>query len=171
MGLFVPNDNERDLLASFFNEGAAMLGQEVRIQIAVKMESDFYNDPKFTYATPVDLDIIFDQNPQMKVLKDLHWYNEDPSDQPILAYIASKDVENKHLSPLRGSVIKIPFTIAGNHNTNVFEVSEIKGFGPNQVYWVCKLVPYRENKAQEIIDDNSSKPNQDDNFDLIEFKG
>lgn len=169
MGLFTPENQEFDLLASWFNEAAGLLGQQVKVTLSKLVSRDIYIDPQYDFSLPKDIDIIFEDNPKVKTLRELQWYNEDAELLPVLAYISSKDVNNFNLNPLKGTIVEIPYKLGGLYNTSTFEVSEAKGFGPNQVYWVCKLVPYRENTSGSIIEDNKKNPDQDDNYDLIQI--
>ncbi|AMM44838.1 hypothetical protein SP15_039 [Bacillus phage SP-15] len=170
MGLFTPDNQEFDLLAGFFNEAAHLLGNPVKVKLSQLTGRDFYSDPEYEHSLPKEIDIIFEDNPRVKTLKDLHWYNEDAEVLPVIAYISSKDVNNFNLNPLEGTVVELPYKIGGKHQTSIFEIQEPKGFGPNQVYWVCKLVPYRAETSDKIVEEVKSDSKQDDNFDLIKFE-
>ncbi|WJZ23494.1 hypothetical protein LIS04_66 [Listeria phage LIS04] len=169
MGLFTPENNEYNLLSTMFNEAARLFGNSVTVKISHIKDNDIYNDPTYEYESEQEIDIIFEDTPRLKTLKELNWFSEDADILPLLAYISTQDINNLKLSTLRGTLLEIPYKLDNGYDTNKFEIADTRGLGPSQVYWVCKLVPYRVDNTQGVKDKVGSDKDQDDNFGMIKF--
>lgn len=160
MGRLDPTYNELNLIADFMTEAAYLLGTHVKVKIVKSESRDLYRDPLYEYNDPIEIDLIIDEHPKIKTLVGLNWYNEDDPVLPILAYISTRDRDRVGLTPLKGTIIEMPYALrAGDiQDVRLLEVSDAQGMGPGSVFWVCKLVPHREDFINEL------DPNQDENY-------
>jgi len=162
MGFLDPNSDEIKLISGFLLEAGFMLGTKVKMYLVNKANLDVYHDPSYDYEEEIEIDIVLDQRPQTKVLRHLHWYNENEEILPILAYISRYDWDDDFVSALKGLKLELPYQIGLNEGTRVYEVSDAKAFAPDGVYWVCRLTPVREEFVQE-----HKESKQDPNYQFL----
>ncbi len=144
MGWLSPNIQETNLYSNMLLEAARMLGTNIKIKFIESVDLDIYTDPKYVYKPPKELDMLLEEHPRQKFLRDLHWYNEDEEIQPLLAYLSKRDYDNFNIEALIGIIIELPYVIDDKVRNKTYKVMEAKAFGPGPFFWILKLVPLRE---------------------------
>ena len=144
MGWLSPNVQETNIYSNMMLEAARMLGTNIKISFVESSNLDMYSDPNYVYKPPKEMDLILEDHPRYKVLRDLNWYNEDEEIQPLLAYLSKRDYDNFNVEVLIGTIIELPYIIDDRVRNKTYKVMEAKSFGPGTFFWVLKLVPMRD---------------------------
>ena len=76
-----------ELLRRMAFESMFSTGISVDFYQCTSDKSDFYNDPDCTWDNAVKIGANFEDNPRIKLLKDLGWYNEDEEIRPQILYL------------------------------------------------------------------------------------
>ncbi len=156
MGWLSPNLRETNMYSNMLLEAARMMGTNIKIQFVSSVALDVYHDPTYQYHPPKELDMILEEFPKQKFLRDLHWYNEDEEIQPLLAYLSKRDYDNFNIEALIGIIIELPYVINDRVKNKTYKVMEAKAFGPGPLFWLLKLVPVRENYIPQKPTDHDS---------------
>lgn len=142
----VPHPNiyslDHDLNRRMANEACAHSGYKVQYFEAIE-ESDFYQDKVVTWKDAVVMDCIFDENPKVKILKELGWYNHDSEIQGQIIYLPmykglnglSKDI----FSVKDQSLIRVSYF--GQNYPVDFRITEKRMDSTYGIFWICKLAP------------------------------
>lgn len=149
---------EMEMLSKQMLEAAKFWGTRVTISLVEDFELDIYQDPDYSFKPPESLDIILDQRPNVKVLRSLNWFNEDDEILPILAYISRDDVNSDQIEVLRGVRVELPYQIGLSEGTKLYKIGDARAMPPGGLFWVCKLVPVREEFVNDI-DTEEQNPN------------
>lgn len=134
MGLLINSDAE--LLRNFFKEAARLRGIQVEYQYPIDMTFSKYaeEDPR-GYSEAMPLDIIFEENPDIKTLKRYGWISETDENTP---YMAEFPYDTFKLA--KGCRIRIPSPLNDNSG-RLFVVTQIRSSLEYPEAWACKLAP------------------------------
>ena len=157
MGRLFPSEKEQNLYSDMMLEAGRMMGVPIKVKMAVDPNLNMYHDPDYEYSLPEELDILVDENPQVKVLRHLHWYNENDEVLPILAYFSKRNYRELNMEILMGAELEFPYQLSGVTKTKKYKVMDARAFGPGPMYWICKLAPVRiefEQEKGEELDGN-----------------
>lgn len=168
------NYKETDYMRRQFQETLDTHGIHARIYPIGKDHNksyDFYNDIVNTesFGDAIDIKITYETVPSIKTLQNLGWYVKDEA-LPYLAYIPTtyvdtKDKETKTLTPTVDDLIELfPNPMDKVMLSRKYLIKDFVSQGyPNTIYYLCKLVPYRQNLEDKNIgqtnpaDENSNK--------------
>jgi hypothetical protein len=186
MGYFNLQDrNNREHLYTESNIAEAhwLMGTACKFYPCKSYTRDLASDPHPEYDEPVDINIVFDDDPKT-TLEKMNWLAEG-EDLPFMAYISSiiypkykewkQQLRNTELSDEerslllnnhtsftlmvnKYSLIELPYVMQ-EQGTKMLMVTDLRGDTVNPLAWYCKLVPYR---AQTDIDPTT--PEIDDNL-------
>ncbi|AWD93020.1 hypothetical protein HSE3_gp068 [Bacillus phage vB_BceM-HSE3] len=148
------NNPEVDLFLAQFYESAKLLGNASLLeQLNPASSSDLYNDPNYIYEPALEVDIILDENPEIRYLKSLGWYVEGAEMTFILAKIPARTEQGVDLDIREGVRVTIghKFHPDGWRGGRSFLISNVKGSGTQSLFYICKLVPTK------LIDRNTQK--------------
>jgi hypothetical protein len=145
--------NEAIYLRDQFDETLRLYGIDATL-IPIRRDTstdnvyDMYDDIKTTesttYGEPVNIQMVFEEQPTVKALKSLGWYDEGET-LPFLGLVPIK-YEGIDIMPVKDDVIEIQANPIDNFPPKKLLMKDFasRGSFPNVVYWVVKLVPYRE---------------------------
>lgn len=154
MALLGMTPEEYDYMVSNISEALKLIGQDAMLYQIYDVEKDLYNDTEsLELLSHRDIGLIFEDNPR-PVLKKFNWLTEE-EEIPYLAYICSKDSRQEPLVVQDRMLIRIK-THLGIESDKLFQVTSVRGNSVDPLYWICKLVPYR-NK----VDFNPETPKVD----------
>lgn len=144
-----------DLVRRMAYEAMYSTGITVEYYRCCEDRPDFYNDPECKWDTAIKLSAIFDDNPKIKVLKDLGWFTEDEEIRPMIIYLPMyKDWTAKDVLDIKdNSLIKVYYF--GQATPSEFRITEKKMDSVYGCYWVCKLAPERFENFYEIVSDGT----------------
>lgn len=162
-----PDSVELDLLCDLFIDAAMMYGFSSKLVLF-----DTYSDNGFGDITPgntveYDVDIFFDEFPDVRTLKSLNWFIEDDEILPSLVYVCRKVIDNNQdsLIDIRDSSY-IKFEDESG-SVKELSVSAVKSRMRGKVFYICKVVP-KFDKIIKIQKDpnisNVEKSKLDSNF-------
>lgn len=102
---------------------------------------DLYNDPTCVWGDKISVDVTFDDNPKIKVLKDLGWYNEDEEIRsPILYMPIYENYEEETLLTVKNnSLVRVNYF--GRNEPAEFRITETRMDSIYGIHWICKLAP------------------------------
>lgn len=102
---------------------------------------DLYNDPTCTWGKKILVETAFEDNPKIKVLKDLGWYNEDEEIRSPIMYLPMyKNWETEELLIVKNnSLVRVKYF--GREDPVEFRITETRMDSVYGLYWVCKLAP------------------------------
>lgn len=148
MGKLTPSNEEIVLLQRMFEEKVEMIGveglyYEVKDHNLSKLAS---LDEVIHYETPVKIDFLFEEMPNPKTLRNLHWWDDNDETTPPIAYLPWHiDKERTYLlKPSIGSKLEIKDPLSDF--VRAFEIQEVNANSLYLVYSIVKLTPLRENK-------------------------
>jgi hypothetical protein len=169
------NSNEQGLFNTNIHESFRLLGLEVRLHQIDTATQDFNRHSKYTYKDAVTAHVMWYDSPEIRVLKGLGWYSEDSESLPILAYVPRQSEDNSTTYDVReGALIEIGYsTTLIAPTTTKFEISRVKSNGVTNLFYICQLVPYREDTPEEDPTPNEDGPTTGDggNFDFLDLGG
>lgn len=90
-----PTIKEKRYLTLQFLEAAFISGNKVVITPVQSYGLTELSGEQFTYASPVETYVIYDDRPKVSLLKSLGWYREDDSIKPQIAQVATHLVYRK----------------------------------------------------------------------------
>ena len=139
-----------DLVRRMSFEAMLSTGITVDFYRCNSSKSDLYQDPDCTWDPAIQVSCIFEDNPKVKILKNLGWYNEDEEIRPPIIYLPMYiDWESKKLFDVTSnSLVRVHYF--GQNTPSEFRITERKMDSVYGVYWVCKLSPERLNKFEEV---------------------
>lgn len=148
MGLLTQNDT--CLFRDWFKEVAKLRGVSVKYCYPVDEDISIYSeiDPKFT--SPIDMDIIFQEVPEVKTLKKIGWTSEDPSDKPAIAQLPFDAPGLK--TKARILIPPIGQAIEGRW----FEVTSIHSLLEYPDCYTCTLAPVFDTNEPKIDNENQN---------------
>lgn len=118
-------------------------------------KKDFYQDPDCKWDDRILMHAVFEDNPRIKVLKDLGWYNEDEEIRsPIIYLPLYKDWRSKEVFDIKdNSLIKVHYF--GQESPSEFRITEKKMDSVYGVNWICRLAPERLEDFFTITDNGT----------------
>ncbi len=164
MGLLFPTESETNLYSDMMLEAAYLSGTRIKIKFVEKATLDMYQDPNYEYEMPKELELILEEHPKERFLRDMKWYNEDDETMPLVAYFAKRDYDDFNVKMLLGVLIELPYVIDEKTMSKTYKVMDARAFGPGPFFWICKLVPVR---GQFEID--KDEDTQDPNYSYLDI--
>lgn len=158
MGYLHMTDSEQEYYELSIAESMKMLGQECLLYQVKTITSDIHQDRYITYKDPVKVNILFSDNPKT-VLKNYNWYDEGQT--PYAAYISNYDDDYDEIRVERDCIIEIPQTQyrrQEQYTDKRFIITTLSGSKIVPLFWVAKLVPYREKINMTSINDFGTPP-------------
>lgn len=137
MGLLT--DKDAKLFRTFFKEAAMLRGIDVRYQYIIQESISIHSESDLTLSEPINMSILFDENPRLKTLKTIGWVSENPEDKPYIAYLP---FDAKELSVR--NVIEIP-PIGSFDKSRKFRITAITTSIEFPDSWLCTLAPLFKN--------------------------
>lgn len=144
MGLLTQNDSEA--FRKWFKEMAKLLGFRCGYQYPLSDEKTIHSEPNMPMSIPIDIDIIFDENPTLDTLKKHGWVTEIGEQKPVVAQVPY-DTPNLR----RYSRIIIP-PVGTIVDARIFEVTAISTILEYPDCWTVRLAP-----VYKTIQDNNKK--------------
>lgn len=151
MGLLYMADVEHDLHIKYLAEAAKLLGQEALLYQVDKKSCDLHHDKDVVYKEPVKFNFLLEQNPT-PILKKLNWFSED-SELPYIGYLTKLDNDYQEVRIDTDAILEIVTTQVSEPNANKFIITSVRGSKLNPLFWICKLVPYREKTEMTLVKD------------------
>ena len=74
MGLL--NRDDARIHRAYFQEMTKLIGIQVLYQYVIKQELTIHSEDNSTLSQPIQLDILFDENPSQKTLNRMGWVSE-----------------------------------------------------------------------------------------------
>lgn len=144
-----------DLIRRMAYEAMYSTGITIEYYRCVEDRPDFYQDPECKWDSPIKLSAIFEDNPKIKILKDLGWYIEDEEIRPMIIYLPMyRDWTSKEVLNIKeNSLIKVHYF--GQSSPSEFRITDKKMDSVYGCYWVCKLAPERLEDFYEVISDGT----------------
>lgn len=141
MGLLVGNDAK--LFRSYFDEMAKLIGIQVKYYYVIDENFSIYGDENpLGFSEPELIDIIFDENPNIRTLKRYGWITEGEERQPIMAQFS---YNTKNLQ--KGCRIEIQSNLYDKGR--LFVVTDMTTNLEFPESYMCKLAPVFHNKNTE----------------------
>lgn len=131
--------SEKELYYEIFRESSYMHGTNVDIHLVETTEVTDLSDIKYTYSEIKNIDIIFNERPNIYLLRNLGWYKEDSQIQPQIMYIPKK-FNDEELVVKRGTLVDVPHGVIDKRDR--FQVTEVRT-QLDSLFWICSVVPYR----------------------------
>lgn len=156
---------EYDYWVSNLSEAFDLIGQDAELYQVAEIDKDMYNDVELLkHFTPRKIGLIFEDNPR-PILKKYNWLMED-EEIPYVAYLCSKDSSQKSLEVREYMIVRVKSNY-GLESDRLYQVTSCRGSSIDPLYWICKLVPYR-NKVDMVPDtkqiDSTRVRKNDTNF-------
>lgn len=158
MGVLTKED-DATLFRSWFKEMAKLRGFSVKyryVKDGLSITTHGELNPN-DLSDPIDIDIIYEQNPRMKTLRNIGWISESQDDKP---YIMMLPFDTPHLSQEARVYIPANYELL----TNGFKEFKITSVNMNLEYpdcYICTVVPVFQN---DIVKDDYT----DDNYNYID---
>lgn len=154
MGLLTKKDAR--LFRFFFKEMAKLRGISVKYRYVEDTETTIHAEFESKLSEPIDMDIIFNENPSVNTLKTIGWVSENPDDKP---YIAQIPFDAPFLST--ECEIEIPPFLEIASRCRKFKITSINTLLEYPDCWTCTLAP--------IFDNAPVKDNYDEtNYNYVE---
>ena len=151
MGLLTPSKNERLLLQKQFAEKCRMIGvdgfyyevKDLNLSVTSKWDNIHYFDP-------IPISFLFEDMPNPKTLRNLHWWDDNDDTTPPIAYLPwhiNGTAENRsdstyELKPTIGSKLELPDPLGGE--SRFYEIVEVNANTIYMIYSIVKLTPLRQ---------------------------
>jgi len=147
MGLLTPSNKERLLLQRQFEEKCRMIGVEgyyyevkdLNLSVTSKWDNIHFFDP-------IKINFLFEDMPNPKTLRNLHWWDDNDDTTPPIAYLPwhlnkDENYSNYELKPTVGSKIEMPDPLGGE--SRFYEIVEVNANTIYLIYSIVKLTPLR----------------------------
>ena len=145
-------DDDAKQFRSWFTEMSRLLGIHVGYQYPLGNEKTIHSEPNMAMSNPIELDIIFDENPTINTLKKHGWVTEIGENKPVVAQVPYNTPNLQRYSriiiPPIGTVIR----------ERIFEVTAISTILEYPDCWTVRLAPVY-NTIQEKHEDNLNNAN------------
>lgn len=149
MGLLT-NSKDLELFQNWFKENCKLRGIAVKYRYPVIEDITIHGEIEPKFSDELDLNIVFDQNPNVKTLKRIGWIAENPEDKP---YIAMLPIDTPYLQ-MHARILIPPVgqAIPGRW----FEVTSISSILEYPDCYTCTLAPVFENNKKKTNYDVSN---------------
>lgn len=148
MGLLTNNDAKQ--FRTWFEEMARLHGISVGYQYPLGDTKTIHSEPNMPMSNPVQLDIIFNENPTVDTLKKHGWVTEIGENKPVIAQVPYNTPNLQRYSriiiPPIGTVIR----------ERTFEVTAISTILEYPDCWTIKLAPVYNTIKEEHKNDLSN---------------
>ena len=99
------------------------------------------------FFDPIKINFLFEDMPNPKTLRNLHWWDDNDDSTPPIAYLpwhVNKDQSDSmyELKPTVGSKIEMPDPLGGD--SRFYEIVEVNANTIYLIYSIVKLTPLRE---------------------------
>lgn len=155
MGFLTREDST--LYQSWFKEMARLRGFTVEYQYVVKPDQTIYGETTPNkLSDPITIDVIYEQNPNVKTLRNIGWINEDPNDKPYIMMLPF-DVPNLTAE----AVITVPpyFGMRLGFKERKFRITNITTLIEYPDCYICTLAPIVNSPKPEKPDYSDSEYN------------
>lgn len=156
MGLLTQNDSK--LYRGWFKEMAYLRGFRIKYQYVIEDKVSIHSEITPTrLSDPIDIDVIYEDNPKKNTLKNIGWVSENPNDKP---YIMMFPYDTPNITT--EARIQIPPTVENVEFSKCkeFRITSITTLMEYPDCYICTIVPVFQN---EEVKDNYS----DSNFNYI----
>lgn len=155
MGLLIKND--ANIYKSFFKEMSKLIGIKVLYQYIIDNDYSIHSESvNEKLSEPIELDIIFHENPKVSTLRKLGWLSEKKDDKPYIIQVPH-DTPNLR----RGCQILIQADMEYSEPRR-FRITEISSILEYPDSYLCKVAP----EFNKEINDKS-KDYSDSNYNFI----
>lgn len=166
MGLLYMASAEHEQHIKYLAEASKLLGQEALLYQVNKKDCDLYHDKDVVYKEPIRINFLLEHNPT-PILKKLNWFSED-DELPYIGYLTKLDNEYQEVSIEKECLIEISTTQINEATNNKFIITSVRGSKLHPLFWICKLVPYREKTAKDPVKDPEAPQNTDFGYGYIQ---
>ena len=156
MGFLTQNDSE--LYRFWYKEMAELRGIPVLYRFPVKLDPTIHSEMITELSEPIEMNIIFQENPKTATLKQIHWVSEFPDDKPYIA-ILPYDAPNLCTE----CTISIRPIDSLKDDYREFKITSINTILEFPDSWTCTLAPIFETK-----DDTPKNDYSNSNFNYID---
>lgn len=154
MGLLTPSNNEILLARKMFDEKTRLIGISCFYYEVKNYNLNYKNSlEKLEFFDKEELNIIFEDMPKIKTLKNLGWWDDNEDSVHPIAYMPWF-VDGKIIKPCIGSRIEFKDPISGY--SRFYEIAEVNANTYFMINYIVNLVPYRET----IVDTNKQEEDQ-----------
>ena len=133
MGLLTQQDST--VFRGWFEEMAKLLGFRVGYQFPLGDTKTIHSEPNMPMSIPIDLDIIFNENPTLDTLKKHGWVVEIGEQKPVVAQVPYNTPNlqrySRFIIPPVGTII----------DERIFEVTAISTILEYPDCWTVRLAP------------------------------
>ena len=133
MGLLVQDDSR--IFRRYFREMVKLIGIRVSYQFVIKREMTLHSEDNSKLSQPIELDILFDENPNIDTLNRLGWLSELNDQKPIIINVP---YNTPNLSV--GARISIE-SIDGTPRPRMFQITKIQSDLEFPDAYTCAIVP------------------------------
>lgn len=156
MGLL--NRQDARIFRRYFSEMVKLIGQSVGYQYVVEQKYTIHSEDNSTLSTPIRIDILFDENPQIDTLNRLGWVSELNEQKPI---VINMPYNTPNLTINARVIIE---SVDGIERPRVFRITKIVSDLEFPDAYTCALVPvfdqYKQKNQYTLV--NHEKINQDE---------
>jgi hypothetical protein len=140
MGLLTKSDST--LYRGFFKEMARLRGIHVKYQFPIEMQMTLHAEerPK-AFSEPIEMDIIFEENPKVSTLRKYGWATGINEDYP---FMASLPYDAKNLCKGCRIIIPAPMPLGEDE---LFVITDIKSNLDFPDSFICKVAPINEDRT------------------------
>lgn len=155
MGLLVRDDSR--LYRRYFNEMCRLIGITVLYQYVVKKEMTIHSEDNSILSMPIQLDILFDDNPTIDTLNKLGWITEIGEQKPIVVNVP---YNTPNLTVNARITVE---TTDGVKRPRIFQITKIQSDLEYPDAFTCAAVPvydqYSQRNQYTLV--NTEKVNQE----------
>ena len=153
MGLLTQGDAK--LYRNWFREMAKLRGFTVKYQYILESAETIHSEinPE-VLSDPMDLDVIYEDNPTRNTLRNIGWVSETPDDKP---YIMMFPMNTPNITV--EARVTVPSTVElmkTSKNCKLFKITSIYTLFEYPDCYVCTIVPVFKNDA---VKDNYTETN------------
>lgn len=133
MGLLTQDDTTQ--FRNWFEEMAKLVGWKVGYQYPLGNKKTIHSEPNMPMSNPIQLDIIFNENPTLDTLKKHGWVVEIGEQRPVIAQVPYNTPNLQRYSRI---IIPPVGTIV---DARIFEVTAISSILEYPDCWTVRLAP------------------------------
>lgn len=129
-------DRDVRIYRNWFKEMARLRGQHVLYRYPTKVDPTIHSELLTELSEPIEMDIIFQENPRTATLKKIKWVSEFPDDKPYIA-ILPFDAPNLCTE----CVISVRPVDSLNETYRDFKITSINTILEFPESWTCTVAP------------------------------
>jgi len=134
---------DSDIVRRMFWESSKAVGSTAIYHELAEVRKDIYNDPTTKYCAPIVLEVLFDENPKVKMLRDFGWFNEDEEIRPLIVYLPIYRDDQRNLLNVQEHAL-LELVYMGVNKTAWFRITAKRLDSLYGNYWICKCAPERK---------------------------